>query len=31
MLASDGSLRERYEYSPYGERTVYFSLGTNDP
>jgi hypothetical protein len=30
MFASDGSLRERYEYSPYGERTVYFSPGPND-
>ena len=26
-----GGLIERYEYTPYGQRTVYFSPGTNDP
>ena len=25
-----GALIERYEYTPYGQRTVYFSPGTND-
>jgi hypothetical protein len=26
-----GDTAERYEYTPYGNRTVYTSAGTNDP
>jgi len=29
-LASDGTLQERYEYTPYGERTVYKRAGSAD-
>jgi hypothetical protein len=28
---ASGILTERYEYTPYGQRTVYFSAGVNDP
>ena len=32
MLIDDsGTTVERYEYTPYGQRQVYFSAGTNDP
>ena len=31
MVSSTGALAERYEYTPYGERTVYLSPGSNDP
>jgi len=31
LVESDGDLKERYEYTPYGRRTVYKSAGTNDP
>ncbi len=31
VVNADGVLVERYEYTPYGKRTVYFSPGTNDP
>jgi len=31
LLNSDGTVQERYEYSPYGQRIVYFSPGTDDP
>ena len=31
MADSSGTLTERYEYTPYGQRTVYFSPGSNDP
>ena len=31
MTDATGVLTERYEYTPYGERTVYFSPGSNDP
>ena len=30
LVDADGSLKERYEYTPYGERTVYKSAGAND-
>ena len=30
LFESDGDLLERYEYTPYGERTVYTSAGSND-
>jgi RHS repeat-associated protein len=29
--ASSGAVAERYEYTPYGQRTVYISPGSNDP
>ena len=29
-FASDGTLEERYEYTPYGERTVYMRAGSAD-
>jgi RHS repeat-associated protein len=31
IVNSSGVLTERYEYTAYGERTTYFSAGTNDP
>jgi RHS repeat-associated protein len=31
IVDSDGIVRERYEYSPYGERTVFMSAGSDDP
>jgi hypothetical protein len=31
IVNSTGVLGERYEYTPYGQRTVYFSPGVNDP
>jgi RHS repeat-associated protein len=31
VVDADGVLRERYEYTPYGERSVFMSYGTNDP
>ncbi|MEX0777348.1 MAG: RHS repeat-associated core domain-containing protein [Phycisphaeraceae bacterium] len=31
IVDSDGVLVERYEYTPYGQRAVYFSPGSNDP
>jgi len=31
IVDSDGDLKERYEYTPYGQRTVYESPGSNDP
>jgi hypothetical protein len=27
----EGTLKERYEYTPYGQRNVYKSAGSNDP
>jgi len=30
IVESDGDLKERYEYTPYGRRTVFFSPGSND-
>ena len=30
LVASDGTLEERYEYTPYGERTVYMRAGSAD-
>ena len=30
LVASDGTLHERYEYTPYGERTVYKRAGSAD-
>jgi RHS repeat-associated protein len=30
LVASDGTLQERYEYTPYGERTVYKRAGSAD-
>ena len=30
IVASDGSVKERYEYTPYGQRTVYKSAGSDD-
>lgn len=30
MVDSEGVLKERYEYTPYGQRTVLFSPGSND-
>ncbi len=31
IVEADGDLKERYEYSPYGQRTVYKSAGSDDP
>jgi RHS repeat-associated protein len=31
IVSSTGVLTERYEYSPYGQRTVFTSAGSNDP
>jgi len=31
LIDSGGDIKERYEYTPYGERVVYFSPGANDP
>ncbi|MGA2230288.1 MAG: hypothetical protein ABSH22_05260, partial [Tepidisphaeraceae bacterium] len=31
LVNSSGTLTERYEYTAYGQRTVYFSAGGNDP
>ncbi len=31
IVDSSGVLKERYEYSPYGQRNVFYSPGTNDP
>lgn len=31
LVDATGSMTERYEYTPYGERTVYFSPGRYDP
>jgi RHS repeat-associated protein len=31
IVDASGNLKERYEYTPYGERTVYYSPGPNDP
>jgi len=31
IVESDGDLAERYEYTPYGQRTVFTSPGSNDP
>ena len=31
IVDSGGLLVERYEYTPYGERKVFFSAGTSDP
>jgi len=31
IVNAQGALVERYEYTPYGHRTVYFSPGSNDP
>ncbi|MFA9478962.1 RHS repeat-associated core domain-containing protein [Phycisphaerales bacterium AB-hyl4] len=31
LVDEDGTIAERYEYTPYGQRTVYFSPGPNDP
>ncbi len=31
VVDSSGTLRERYEYTPYGERRVFTSPGVNDP
>ena len=31
IVDSDGALTERYEYTPYGQRTVYKSTGPDDP
>ena len=30
LINSSGALVERYEYTPYGQRTVFFSPGAND-
>ena len=30
VVDSDGVLAERYEYTPYGQRTVYMRSGSND-
>ena len=30
IVASDGDLAERYEYTPYGQRTIFKSPGSND-
>jgi RHS repeat-associated protein len=30
IVDASGALVERYEYTPYGQRTVYFSPGSND-
>ena len=31
IVDASGAVAERYEYSPYGQRTVYISPGANDP
>ena len=31
IVDTSGGLTERYDYTPYGQRTVYFSPGVNDP
>jgi hypothetical protein len=31
VVDSSGALKERYEYTPYGQRTVFFGPGSNDP
>lgn len=31
IVDDTGAMAERYEYTPYGQRTVYTSSGTNDP
>jgi len=31
LVDDAGELVERYEYTPYGQRTVYTSSGVNDP
>lgn len=31
IVGDDGNLKERYEYTPYGQRTVFTSSGTADP
>jgi len=31
LVDSTGALKERYEYTPYGQRTVFFGPGSNDP
>ncbi|MEX0745730.1 MAG: hypothetical protein WD118_09015, partial [Phycisphaeraceae bacterium] len=31
LVDTSGAVAERYEYTPYGQRTVYFSPGPNDP
>jgi YD repeat-containing protein len=31
IVDDSGVLTERYEYTPYGQRTVFFSPGANDP
>ena len=31
LVDASGNLVERYEYTPYGERTVFVSAGINDP
>jgi YD repeat-containing protein len=31
VVDKDGNMVERYEYTPYGERTVFFSAGTDVP
>ncbi|MFH1419686.1 MAG: RHS repeat-associated core domain-containing protein, partial [Planctomycetota bacterium] len=31
LLAADGTLTERYEYAPYGERRAYIPAGSDDP
>ena len=31
VVEDDGDLKERYEYTPYGERTIYKSAGSGDP
>jgi RHS repeat-associated protein len=30
LVDSTGALKERYEYTPYGQRTVFFGPGSND-
>ena len=30
IVESDGDLKERYEYTPYGQRTIYKSAGSED-
>jgi len=31
VVEDDGDLKERYEYTPYGERTIFKSAGSGDP
>jgi len=31
LVEADGDLAERYEYTPYGQRTIYKSPGSDDP